>query len=339
MKRKMAGLLAILFAMTTALTGCSVGNTLDNTAEAINVDGVSVPMGEVSFLLRYQQTQMQEMYGSLFGEDFLNQDLMGLGTPYGETIRDSVVETLEEYYIVEAHAEELGITLDEDEKTAASDAAAAFLEANDSKTLKAMSADEATVTHVLELAALQQKVYDYLATTIDTEVDEEEAAQKRISYVLSSTAGTTDDDGNTVELTEEELAEKRETLEAILAEAKESGDLSAAAEAYDMNAVSTTYGKDDSTLNDDLRAAAEALSDGEFSELVESDNGYYIVCMESTYDEDATQQKIESILSNREEEAYNEWVSTFQDAAEITTNDDQIDKLTFERIYTTKTEE
>jgi parvulin-like peptidyl-prolyl isomerase len=249
------------------------------------------------------------------------------------------VETLQEYYVVEAHAEELGVELDDDEKAAAADAAAAFLAANDSKTLKAMSADEETVTHVLELMTLQQKVYDDRAATIDTEVDEEEAAQKRISYVLSSTEGTTDDDGNTVELTDEELAEKRETLEAILAEAKESGDLSTAAEAYDMSAVSATYGKDDSTLNEDVLAAAETLSDGEFSDLVESDNGYYIIYMESTYDEDATQQKIESILSDREEEAYNNWLTPFTDEAEITTNDDVIATLTFERVYTTKTEE
>jgi hypothetical protein len=61
--------------------------------------------------------------------------------------------------------------------------------------------------------------------------------------------------------------------------------------------------------------------------------------MESTYDEDATQQKIESILSDREEEAYNNWLTPFTDEAEITTNDDVIATLTFERVYTTKTEE
>lgn len=43
----------------------------------------------------------------------------------------------------------------------------------------------------------------------------------------SSTSGTTDEDGNTVELTEEELAEKKDVLEQIRAEAEESGDLSA----------------------------------------------------------------------------------------------------------------
>lgn len=335
MKKKMAGLFALLFAMMVALTGCSGSNTVDSNAEAANVGGTSVPLGEVNFWLRYQQTQMQEMYGALFGEDFMNQDLTGTGTVYGKMLCDAVLETLEEYYVVEAHAEELGVTLSDEEKAAAADAAKAFLEANDSKTLAAMTADEATVTHVLELAALQEKVYENLAATIDTEVDPEEAAQKRISYVLSSTAGTTDEAGNTVELTEDELSAKKTELEAILTEAEESKDLSAAAEAHGLTAVSTTYGKNDSTLNEDVLAAAETLAEGEFSQIIESENGYYVVYMESTYDEEATQSEIESILAEREQEAYSAWLDPLKEAAEITVNEDAIAALTFERIFST----
>ena len=103
MKKKIAGLLALLFAMVAALTGCSRG-TIDSAA-----------------------------------------------------VRDSVIETMEEFYIVEAHAEELGISLSDEEKAAAAESAKAFLAANDQKTLSAMSADEPTVTHVLELMALQSK--------------------------------------------------------------------------------------------------------------------------------------------------------------------------------------
>lgn len=329
----MAGVLALLFVMTTALTGCSGSNTLDSTAEAMNVSGVSVPLGEVNFYLRYQQTQMQSFYGSYFGEDFMNQDLMGLGTPYGETVRDTVVETLQEYYVVEAHAEELGISLTDEEKNAASEAAKAFLAANDSKALSAMTADEATVTHVLEMMALQNKVYNDRAATIDTEVDPEEAAQKRISYVMTSTAGTSDADGNVTELTEDELSEKKELMEAILSEAEESGDLNAAAKAHELSATSTTYGKDDSVLDDAVKNAADALAEGEFSDVIEAENGYYIVYMENTYDEDATQTKIQSILSQREREAYDAWYTPLEEASEITTNEELIQTLTFERIF------
>lgn len=334
MKRRMAGVLALLSAMALGVTGCSVGNMPDATAEAVKVEGVSVPLGEVNFLLRYQQTQMQSSYGMFFGEDYLNQDLMGTGTPYGVTMRDSVVETLEEYYLVEAHAEELGVALTEEDKTKASDAAKAFLAANDSKTLKAMSADEATVTHVLEMMALQSQVYANRAETIDTEVDQEEAAQKRISYVLNSTSGTYDEEGNETPLSEEELAAKKTQMDELLEEARASQDLSAAAEAKELTCnEAINYGKEDTSLPTAVKDAADALQDGEFSGVIEAEDGYYIVYMESTYDEEATQEEIQNILDERESEAYSAWLDPLKEAAEITTNDEALEQLTFERIF------
>ena len=80
------------------------------------MNGTSVPLGELNFYLRYQQIYMQNAYGGLFGENFMNTDISGSGSVYGVTMRDSSLETLEEYYLVEANAEELGISLtDEDE--------------------------------------------------------------------------------------------------------------------------------------------------------------------------------------------------------------------------------
>lgn len=333
MKKRTVCLIALMSAMTMALTGCSVGNSVNNSAEAANVDGVSIPLGEVNFYLRYQQTQMA-MYSGYFGEDFMNQDLMGTGSIYGETVKDTVVQTLEEYYLVEAHAEDIGISLTDEDKAAAEEAADAFLAANDSKTLEAMSADKETVTHVLEMMALQNKAYENRAATIDTNVTDEEAAQKTITYVRSSTNGTTDDDGNTVDLTDEELAAKKDVLNQIRDEAGADGDLDAAAENHDLSAVTTSYGADDENLNADVKAAAETLSDGEYADIVEGDNAYYLVRMDSTFDREATDNHKQVILTQRERDAYTAWVDSLKENADITTNDDALAKLTFERVFT-----
>ena len=334
MKKRMAGMLALLSAVAITVTGCSVGNTPDYSKEAINVAGVSVPLKEVNFLLRYQQTQMQSFYGMFYGEDYLNQDLMGTGAPYGNTMRDGVVEMLGDYYVVEAHAEELGISLSEEEKTKASEAAKAFLAANNSKTLNAMSADETTVTHVLELMALQAKVYDDRAATIDTEVNQEEAAQKRISYVINSTSGELNEAGEEVPLSEEEIANKRSEMDALLQEAKAGQGLAAAAEAKGLSCnEAVNYGKDDTSLLTEIKNAADALQDGEYSEVIETTDGYGIVYMESTFDEAATQNEIQDILSQRESEAYTAWLDPLKEAANITTSDEAIGLLTFERIF------
>ena len=336
MKKRTVCLVALMSAMTMALTGCSVGNSVDNSAEAANVDGVSIPLGEVNFYLRYQQTQMS-MYSGYFGEDFMNQDLTGTGTIYGETVKDTVVQTLEEYYLVEEHAEDLGISLTDEDKAAAEEAADAFLAANDSKTLKAMSADKETVTHVLELMALQNKAYEDRAATIDTNVTDEEAAQKTITYVRSSTNGTTDENGDTVDLTDEELAAKKEALNQIRDEAGADGDLDAAAENHDLSAVTTSYGADDENLNADIKTAAETLSDGEYADIIEGDNAYYLVRMDSTFDREATDNHKQVILTQREKDAYTAWVDSLKENADITTNDDALAKLTFERVFTQRT--
>ena len=336
MKKRTVCLVALMSAMTMALTGCSVGNSVDNSAEAANVDGVSIPLGEVNFYLRYQQTQMS-MYSGYFGEDFMNQDLTGTGTTYGETVKDTVVQTLEEYYLVEEHAEDLGISLTDEDKAAAEEAADAFLAANDSKTLKAMSADKETVTHVLELMALQNKAYEDRAATIDTNVTDEEAAQKTITYVRSSTNGTTDENGDTVDLTDEELAAKKEVLNQIRDEAGADGDLNAAAENHDLSAVTTSYGADDENLNADIKTAAETLSDGEYADIIEGDNAYYLVRMDSTFDREATDNHKQVILTQRERDAYTAWVDSLKENADITTNDDALAKLTFERVFTQRT--
>lgn len=334
MKKRMAGMIALLSAVSISVTGCSIGNTPDYSKEAINVAGVSVPLREVNFLLRYQQTQMQSSYGMFFGEDYLNQDLMGTGTPYGNTMRDGVVEMMEDYYVIEAHAEELGVSLSDEEKTKASEAAKAFLAANNSKTLKAMSADEATVTHVLELMALQAKVYDNRAETIDTEVNQEEAAQKRISYVVNSISGELNEAGEEVPLSEKEIAGKRAEMDALLQEAKAGQGLAAAAEAKGLSCnEAINYGKDDTSLPEAIKNVADTLQDGEYSEVLETENGYGVVYMESTFDEAATQNEIQDILSQRESDAYSAWLDPLKEAANITTANETIEQLGFERLF------
>ncbi len=87
-----------------------------------------------------------------------------------------------------------------------------------------------------------------------------------------------DDDGNTIDLTDEEKAAKKQELQDILDAARESGDLKAAVDAANENrdensklsASETTYGADSTTPAEEVRTAADALKDGELA----ADRGY-----------------------------------------------------------------
>jgi parvulin-like peptidyl-prolyl isomerase len=340
MKKKAVVILSMILAVVFTLTGCS-GNSLKASETIATLDDTTnVTLGEFSLLLRYEQAQMETYYGSMFGSNIYQQDLYGTGTVYGETAKENLVTEFERMYILEAEAPNYGVELTDDEKAAITEAAQKFMEANDKETRKAVAATQEGVEHLLTLLTLNDKMYDALTADVDTEVSDEEAAQKRISYVYVSTLGTEqDEDGNTIDLTDEEKEEKKAQLQAVLDAAKESGDLSAAAEEQELTASSVTYGADSTSPADEVRAAADELEDGEFAELIETENGYYAVQMESTFDEDATATKKESILSERRETLFEEKYAELQEAHSFETVEDVLAKLTFDRNYTLKTEE
>ena len=308
----------------------------------------NVPLGEVSFLLRYQQAQMESYYGSMLGmTNVYGQDLSGTGTIYGETAKTSLMEQFNQMYVLEAEAENYGVEVTDDEKTAIADAAAQFMKDNDTKVQNALGVTEADVEHVLTLMTIQEKMFAPLTVDVDTEVSDEEAAQKRIVYVYMSTAGTeTDDDGNTIDLTDEEKAAKKQELQDILDAAKESGDLKAAVDVANENrdensklsASETTYGADSTTPVEEVRTAADALKDGELAEIVETDTGYYAVQMVSTFDEDATANKKDSIVTERKNTLYQEKCTELEEGHAFETRDDVLADLTFDRIYKLNTE-
>ncbi len=61
------------------------------------------------------------------------------------------------------------------------------------------------------------KMHDPMIADVDTEVSDEEAQQSKISYVRVSTEGTeTDENGDTIELTDEEKAEKKDIAQRFL---------------------------------------------------------------------------------------------------------------------------
>ena len=335
MMKKGIAVLAAGLMLAGSLTGCGKGNTLDGTQTvAVMDETTNVPLAEVSFLLRYQQAQMESYYGAMLGmTNVYGQDLSGTGTVYGETAKQSLMEQFNQMYVLEAEAANYGVELTDDEKT---DAAAQFMKDNSAGVQKTLGVTEADVEHVLTLMTIQEKMYAPLTEDVDTEVSDEEAAQKRIVYVYMSTAGTE---------TDEEKAAKKQELQDILDAAAESGDLKAAVDAANENrdensqlsASETTYGADSTTPAEEVRTAADALKDGELAPIIETDTGYYAVQMVSTFDEEATANKKDSIVTERKNTLYQEKCADLEEQHSFDIKDDVLAELTFDRIYTLNT--
>ena len=321
-KKLLAAGLGICLA-AASLTGC--GSSATGNKAVATVGDTKIEYNLVNFMLRYNQAEMQSIYGAYLGTDYW--------TNYGSESRSSILQNLENMVILEQHMDDYNVSITDEEKTQISEAAAAFIAANDEATLKEMGADQETAERILTLYTIQRKMYLAIIAGVDTNVTDDEAAQKKVQYAFFSTADTTDSDGNKVERTDEEKAEIKAQAQQVLDAVKAGTDMDEALKEVDEDKKSTTstYGSDNGTLSDALKEAADKLTeDGQVSdELVEIDSGYYVLKLVSLFDRDATDARKEEIISDRKSALYSDTTQEWLDAVDVTTDDKLLAKLTF----------
>ena len=189
MKNRLA-VAGLCFTLTAGmLTGCS-----GNSGKAIiTLDGQKTEYAVANIMLRYSQAQMQAFYGAYLGDNLWSQ--------YGDSTKSTMMDTLKQMLILEQHQDEYNVSLTDDDKKKIDEAAQQFMDDNDQATLKSMGATKERVARVLELYTIRNKMSNAIVADVDTNVTDDEAAQKTINYVVFSTADTTDSDGNKVVLT------------------------------------------------------------------------------------------------------------------------------------------
>lgn len=372
-----AALTASLAAM--GLTGCGSDN-VDGTKTAITVNDESITLGQANFMLRYQQatmynyySQLYSMYGMQMPSTMYDQEGDD-GKTTGETFKDQSLETIEKELLMRQHAEEYGVALTDEEKEQAKEAAQAFADKNGDDVMNKLHATVDDIQDALELYVIQSRIYDPIIADVDTEVSDEEAQQTTISYITVSTAGTEkDDDGNTIDLTDDEKAAKKEIAQRFLdllkdsedpatasftdlrqelndqlnaentadsSDSEDSSDESSSSSSASSTSASSTssastssssssdssstvsyltssetsFGtgseKDDDdtcSLGDAVVEAATGLADGEvYDGVIEGDNAYYVIRVDKAFDEDKTETRRQTIISNRKSDKYND---------------------------------
>ena len=333
MKKKLLAVLGLTLALSTGITG--ITGCAGNSSVAATINGKDITLGEVKTYVKYQQALYEQVYSV-----YLNQDIDWTAISNEETKQtmgdDAVSDFLNNYkemVIVASHASDYGISLSDEENEEIKAAAKEFLEENSKAALKEMGATEETVISMLTYMTLQSRVQEAMRATADQNVTEKEAAQKTISYVTISKAGTEqDEDGNTVELTEDELVELKEKAETL----SESGDdFDTVAKDASYTVQTESYGEDDrGILEESVYEAADKLKEGEISDVIETDAMYYVVRMDSLLDEEATEERKEEILEEREEAAYDALYKEWSESGEFVTVDRVWNSITLKNKFT-----
>ncbi len=346
LKKIMATLLAAAMITSFTVTGC--GSKINADAVAATLDGKDISMGVANFMAQYQAAQTDLYFLSYYGEDMWSTD-SGDGSTMTDSVKDSVMENIRECYLLDAHAADYKIELTEEEKTAITEAASKFLADNSAQAIQKMGATQEIVEEMLRLNKVQSKMRAAIQEEIDTEVSEEECAQKTFSYVRfdkTAASDTTTDDTAADDASDAD-AEKdnMETAEQFLKDAAE--NMEEAAEKEEYTVLKCSYGagdlnEDDNTTSMDVEVlkAADQLKEGKLAQtVVEADSGYYVIRMDSTDDKEAAKTKKESILTQRRNDKYAETIEKYKEDSKWNINESEWKKVNFDELYTAKPED
>lgn len=312
------------------LTGCS---SIDENDVVATVGDKEITADIANFYARYTQAQYETYYSGYLGEDMWNTDAQE-GETYEEFVKDSVLTELEKMIVLEEHMSDYEVSLTEAEQAVIDETAKEFDEANPLEKKEKISGSEKTVKRVLTLMAIQQKMAEKIEAEADTEVSDEEAAQKSMQYVMFSYS-TTDEEGNAADLSDEEKAEVKKQAESFAEAAKTAEDFAALSAEQGQEAQTATFDAETTSPDVDLIKAADALAEGEATGVIETDGGCYVAKVTSLLDREATDAKKESIVQERQTELYNDTCDKWIEKAGVKVNKKVWKKVDFNELGVT----
>ena len=180
-------------------------------------------------------------------------------------------------------------------------------------------AEKTDITYPVELAG---KEYE-------PDIAEEDYQREGICYVLISTTGLRDADGNLTPFSDEEVQERTQMAKELSQKAKETGDLKSVAEEAGLRPIESSMGRSNEGDGQEplMLDAARALAVGEVSDPIETEEGWFLVQHTSDYDESGTvywkEYLTEQAQQSYAQEIYEQWRAD----AQIVQNEEIMDSV------------
>ena len=244
--KKAAVLTAAGLFAAASVTGCS--GSIDTEAVVATVGDEEITLGVANFYARLTQGQYETYYAGMMGttaEAMCTQEAEEDKT-YEDSTKETLMEALENLYLMSQHAEEYEVSLSEDEQKAIEEAVKQFDEDNTDQAKEIVSGYRKDVQKYLELMTISQKMTEKMREGVDENVSDEEAAQKAMQYVFFSYQ-TTDEEGNSIELTDEEKESLKETAQAFCDAVRAGTDAETAAADAGVEVQTATFDAESTT--------------------------------------------------------------------------------------------
>ena len=339
MKKRLLMIATAMMLTVTSLTGCS---SLKKDDVVVKVNDTELTAGVANFYARYMQAMYETYYGAYLGDNMWNTEAEE-GKTYEESVKDSVLEELETMLVLEQHMDEYNVSLSDDDKELIKKTAKEFDEDNSLENKEKIMADTESLERLLTLLAIEQKMTDAIEADADTEVSDDEAAQKSMDYVLFSytkedTDASEDEESteDSTEMTDDEKASVRKEAEDFAKAANEDSlKFKELAEDAEVEVQTVTFDAESETPSADLVKTADQLEKGQVTGVVETEDGCYVACVTSLMDKDATESKKAEIVEERKSDLYDEVTEKWMDDAKIKVYKKVWEKVDFNAVSVT----
>lgn len=307
-------LLLLVLIFIGVFIGCSSGKTkvVFTTGlgkdEIFSIDSEVCTYSEAMVVL----TNLKNQYDSMFKSDLWHEEFKG--RTLEDYVKEEAINKLSKIKCMVLLAEKKGISLDQVEVKKAEETASEYYQSLNKEEIAYMSLDEETLVDLYKQYALAIKAYNEITKDVQEEVSDDEARIVTVQQVC-------------VKCTETEKEKAKTDAEDILKRAKNGEDFSLLMDLNPEDVQGTlTFGRGD--VPDEYVKAAFDLEEGQISDVIEIDGGYYVLKCVSHLERSLTDSNKEKITKERKDAAFHQVYDSFIKKLSSDFNDEAWNKVT-----------
>ena len=323
---KHMSLILTLFLILALAAGCGPGSsgtqTSDGDKTLFTYDGTEVSFKEAWIYTKMVASQQEQMYSMYFGNNGMDWNMVidEKGTTMEDSAKESAVNQMKRIIVLVNKASEYKCSLTDDDKKACEKYAKAYAKDQTGKAvMEECGAGEEDILKIYEDNMLAHKVQEAMVKDVDTKVSDDEARVTKVKRVLFETVSYDEETGEEKELSGKKKEKMKERAEKALKAIKK-GDKKIDKVAEDNNyqdQMEESYSKGESDEGKKFEKAIAKLKDGDvLDKVMETEHGYVIAQLVAKTDKEATAEKKEEIIAQRQQDAFNakydEWVKELE---------------------------
>lgn len=318
--KKVLAILCMMVCITSLCCGCGAEKKVEeeHKEETVDFGDTVIRVGDTGVgkdEVMYYMLCIREQYEGYFGNDVWSVSF-GDKT-FGDMCKEDILHEIVQLKVITSKAEELGIVVTEDEADEIADTVRQQMEEISLTDREKYGITQQLLESIYHDNYLSSKVFDVITGNVDTKVSDEEARNAEFRVLTLKYSG------------EEEKKETIEKAEELLAQAQ--------AQDADFYSLATVFSNDPDIECITARGSRSAAFDeaafklktGELSDVVVDDEACYIISCVLDYDEDATAQTKEEIISRRQEDAFKKYYDEWEKDCTVSVDIDKWEKISF----------